>query len=283
MNLLYCGDGNIADGVILSVLSIQDCVSEPISVFILTAGLKTATREFKPLAPRFEAELNSLLKEKSSESKARVIDITELFNSLPPTANLETRFTPLCMLRLYADLVPEIPDRVLYLDNDVICRKDFSSFYYQDISDFELCGVLDHYGKWFFKSKPLRLRPDYLNSGVLLLNLKKIKETELFKKCRKSCSEVKMFMPDQSAINKLSKKKKLCHRRYNEQRKLKSSTVFRHFTTSFRLFPWLHSVTVKPWDIDRVHSVLKTNEYDGLFERYEELLPKFKEDYNENK
>ncbi len=283
MNLLYCGDGNIADGVILSVLSILNCVKEPINVFVLTAGLKTQTREFKPLSKRFENELNALLKEENPESGAKVTDITELFDTLPPTANLETRFTPLCMLRLYADLVPEIPDRVLYLDNDVICRKDFSSFYYQDMSDFELCGVLDHYGKWFFKSKILKFRPDYLNSGVLLLNLKKIRQTGLFEKCRERCSNVNMFMPDQSAINKLSKKKKICRRRYNEQRKLRNSTVFQHFTTSFRFFPWVHTVTVKPWDIERVHSVLKINEYDSLFGRYEEILPRFKENYYENK
>lgn len=32
-----------------------------------------------------------------------------------------TRFTPCCMLRLYADRIPELPDRLLYLDTDVLC------------------------------------------------------------------------------------------------------------------------------------------------------------------
>ncbi len=36
---------------------------------------------------------------------------------------MKTRFTPCCMLRLFADEILELPDKILYLDNDVICRK----------------------------------------------------------------------------------------------------------------------------------------------------------------
>ena len=46
----------------------------------------------------------------------------------------------------------------------------------------KLHGSLDYYGKWFFKNKKIKF--NYINSGVLLLNLKKIRETGLFKKAR---------------------------------------------------------------------------------------------------
>ena len=82
----------------------------------------------------------------------------------------------------------------------------------------------------------------------------------------------KMFMPDQSAINKLSTYKKIQPRRYNEQRKLHENTVLQHFTTSFRFFPWLRTLTVKPWQIDRVHSELKLFEYDDLLDEYASLI-----------
>ena len=72
-------------------------------------------------------------------------------------------------------------------------------------------------------------------------------------------------MPDQSAVNLVAKKKKLLPRQYNEQRKLKNNTCFQHFTTSFRFFPWFHTVTVKPWEIDRVHQILRIYEYDELY------------------
>ena len=55
-------------------------------------------------------------------------------------------------------------------------------------------------------------------------------------------------------------------RKYNDQRRLHKDTVIQHFTTTFRLFPWFHSLTVKPWDVERLHSVLKNYEYDDTRE-----------------
>lgn len=40
---------------------------------------------------------------------------------------MQSRFTACCMLRLFADKT-DIKDRVLYLDTDVLCRKDFRDF-----------------------------------------------------------------------------------------------------------------------------------------------------------
>lgn len=113
---------------------------------------------------------------------------------------------------------------------------------------------------------------DYINSGVLLLNVDKIKKTGLFRKCRKMCQTEEMFMPDQSAINKLATAKKIESRKYNEQRKLHKDTIFQHFTTSFRFFPWLHTFTIKPWQIDRVHEELKIEDYDDILEEYASII-----------
>ena len=71
----------------------------------------------------------------------------------------------------------------------------------------KLRGSLDYYGKWFFKNKKIKF--NYINSGVLLLNLKKIRETKLLKRARQMCQNKKMFMPDQSSLNKLSLSKKI--------------------------------------------------------------------------
>ena len=30
----------------------------------------------------------------------------------------------------------------------------------------------------------------------------------------------------------------------------------------------MHSLTVKPWDVERLHSVLKNYEYDDILEKY---------------
>ena len=75
-------------------------------------------------------------------------------------------------------------------------------------------------------------------------------------------------MPDQTALNRYARKKKIAPRRYNEQYKLQSDTVIQHFTTSFRFLPIFHTLTVKPWDVTRVHKVLKLHEYDDILTYY---------------
>lgn len=275
MNILYCGDKNIIDGLIISILSLLKNTNEILNIYVLTASIKLEEKEYKAISSEEINILDKIVKEKNSNNFVKVIDITKKFAKEVPLKNIKTRFTPCCMLRLFADEIPELPkDRILYLDNDVICRKDCSDFYNQNIDDTELIGVLDYYGKWFFKKKNLKF--DYINSGVLLLNINKIKETKLFEKARKMCIEKKMFMPDQSALNKLSVKKKILPRKYNEQRRLKKDTVIQHFTTSFRIFPVFHSVTIKPWNIENVHKKLKIFEYDDLLEEYEEIIKQIK-------
>ena len=78
----------------------------------------------------------------------------------------------------------------------------------------------------------------------------------------------KMFLPDQSALNKIITKKRIAPRRYNEQYHLRHDTVIQHFTTTFRFKPYLHTLTVKPWDVDRVHQVLHLYEYDDILNEY---------------
>lgn len=277
MNILYCGDENIEKGLLISILSLLKNVEEPINIYVLTMKLKNEQKSYYPVSDNFINYLDNLVKKNNKDNFVRKIDITSLFLNDLPKANLDTRFTPYCMLRLFADEISELPDRILYLDNDVICRKDCSEFYYQDITNDELVGVLDYYGKWFFRNNIFKM--DYINSGVLLLNLKKIKESNLFKKCRDMCKNKKMFMPDQTAINKLCTYKKIQPRQFNEQRKLHSDTIFQHFTTSFRFFPWVHTLTVKPWNVDRVHSKLKLHEYDDILERYQQELKNYKTMY----
>ena len=77
-------------------------------------------------------------------------------------------------------------------------------------------------------------------------------------------------MPDQSALNKLAVKQKVSAK-YNAQGKIKSDTVFKHFTTFFKFFPYIHSVTIKPWHKDKLHSELKIYEFDYILDEYERI------------
>ena len=268
MNILYCGDQNIRTGVLLSVLSLAQQGSEPLHIYLLTASISAKDTFFHAIQKPFAEQLDALVKSYDPDSFVLLFDLTMQFSANPPTANLNTRFTPCCMLRLYADLIHQIPDRILYLDYDVLCRRDPAGFYHQPMADHELAGCRDYYGSHFFGR-------DYLNSGVLLLNMKQIRQTDLFGRCRILCRDKTMFLPDQTAIHKLVTKKKICPNKYNEQHALHEDTVLQHFSTGFRFFPRFRTVSVKPWDIRGMHEVLHLHEYDELLKQYQHIKKEF--------
>lgn len=226
----------------------------------------------KPVSKKCINILDKILKKRNAKSKITLLNITKLFMKERPECNINTRFTPYCMLRLYCDLIPELPDKILYLDNDVVCYNKIKDLYNIDIDDYEFAGVLDYYGSHFFKRKGLRRT--YINSGVLLMNLKLIKKTGLLRKARQMCVEKEMLLPDQTALNKCAIAKKIIATKYNDQHEVEADTVFRHFSTTFILFPRIKTQKVKPWEIDKVHDVLETYEFDDIFEEYLKIKDK---------
>ncbi len=264
LNILFCGDNGVCQGIFLSTLSLCNHTQEDLCIYILTASIGKHTAISQDFANKLQKHIST----KGFEHKVYLIDISEQFGSYLPLANMSTRFTPLCMLRLFADMIPAIPDKILYLDTDVLCRRDFSALYYSDISDVEIMGVPDRYGKWFFGNI---FKHDYLNSGVLLMNMENIRKSGLFARCRDMCRDKKMFMPDQSALNKLAVKRKI-PAKYNAQGKIHPDTVFKHFTTFFRFLPYIHAVTIKPWHTEKLHNELKTFEFDDILNECKEQL-----------
>ena len=251
----------------MSLLSLMKVTKAPLRVYIFTLTYKGEGYDVQPFREQTAAYLDAYLKSRHPLSEVRLYDLGSAFKESVPDANMGTRFTPCCMLRLFADKVADLPDRILYLDYDVVVRKDFSDFYRQDMEGVELAGALDYYGRWFY-SRPI-WKHNYMNSGVLLMNMDEIRRTGLLVRCRALCRKKRMFLPDQHALNWLCTRRRLWSRDYNEQRRLRPSTVIQHFSTTFRLFPWLHTVSVKPWQTEAMHKVLGIHEYDDLITELE--------------
>lgn len=277
MNILFCGDRNVQDGLLIAVLSLLENTQEHLDIYVLTLDMSMNGRIYSPIEQTFVDYLNETVSAQYDDRLyTKLIDTTDLFKDETPDANLSTRFTPCCMLRLFADKIDEIPDRILYLDTDVICRRDFGDFYYQNMDGVEIAGVLDYYGSWFFRKNIFKR--DYLNSGVLLMNMCELRNTGLLSSCRHMCTTKQMFMPDQSALNKLSVSKRICERKYNDQRRLHSDTVLQHFTTHFKFFPYVRTETVKPWQTEEVTTILHIpeSEYGALFAKYYDIKESMK-------
>ena len=263
MNLLYCGDSNIKDGLYLSIRSILEVEKGILNIYVLSMNYL----DYKMIDREFIYSLDTLVKSVNKDSKVSLIDMSDVYKNNECKANKDTLFTPYCMLRLYADLV-ELPKKILYLDTDVLAYKSFKEFYEIDNSIYEVVGALDYYGSHIYKKNIFKR--DYLNSGVLLLNLDLLKKNDILKKARELCASKKMLLPDQSALNILCKHKLIVDRKYNEQKSMQKDTVFRHFTTTFKFFPVIKTQKVKPWQIDRVHEILNCHEFDWLLREYKE-------------
>ena len=228
------------------------------------------TRAFKKKTAEF---LDDLVKKYNPKSFVKLIDATEVFVKNLPKKNMGSYFTPCSMLRLYMDKIPEINklERVLYLDYDVVCRGDVGEFYNTDLNGIEAAGVLDIYGKNFYHYHGL-FKTDYMNSGVMLFNMVECLKGGMFSRAVKLCEKRWMMLADQAALNKTISKRKLMPRRFNEQgERPKEDTVLHHFSNNFKFFPYFKVQKVKPFEIEKVHKVLKIHEYDDIFEEYEKL------------
>ena len=83
-------------------------------------------------------------------------------------------------------------DKVLYLDGDIIVRKDLKDLYKKDISNYYLAAVRDMGGELGQHFNTTIGVEKYFNSGILLLNLDKIRRENL----SKQFIEIKLAHPD---------------------------------------------------------------------------------------
>ena len=265
INLLFCGNDKVYDGLLISLLSITKHTKDALNVNILTVDLQDIDEKYKPLNEEHKNVLEKIVKEANSDSKINLIDISNIFrDEMMEGKNMKTHYTPYIFLRLFVDKIPELPDKLLYMDVDIVCYKDIAELYNKNIEEYEIAAVSDYFGKWFIDYK-------YLNSGVLLMNLKKIRANDSLRKCREMCVNKKMLLPDQTALNKCCAFKMLLPRKYNEQKERKDDTVIRHFSMTMKFIPYFKTVNIKPWHVDQIHDVYGIHDFDDIIEKYEEL------------
>ena len=270
INILLCGNSKVFDGALTELLSITNRTKEPINCYIFTMNATRLKPEYTCISDEEVEFLNEVVTSKNQENKVIKIDVTELYNKEFSNCANETAYcTPYTLLRLLADLVPNMPDKLLYLDIDIMVGGDIAKLYNIDISDYEYAAVKEKYGCW-------AIRPDYINAGMLLLNMKKIKETKLLEKARELIRKKKMLFADQDAVFWSTTKKKLLPRIYNEQSRFNDKrTIICHFAKRLLLWPYPHTENYKQWNVTEVHKILKCYMFDEDLYEYIYLKKKF--------
>jgi len=266
INICYSGNKRIFEGLLMATMSITRNCEDAVHLYVLTMDLHEENPNFLPFSDDQIKLLEDVLKEKNPESCATKVDVTDFYiKTLRDGKNHHNGYTPYATLRLLLDMVPNMPDKMIYLDIDTMCYNSIKELWDIDISDYDCAIVKDYMGRFW-------IRYNYFNSGVMLMNLKRIRENGLFEKCRQMVNKKKMIMPDQSALNKYAKRKYLPFK-FNEQRKIKPDTVVKHFCKGIVFFlPFgFHIYNIKQWNREKVHKSLKIFCYDDIYERVDKL------------
>ena len=186
----------------LTVLSIFKNTASRVNVHIMHD--ETIEHAKKPLAELAE----------SLGQNIRFHDVSSIDKTL--LARLSKRFNVAAAYRLYAlDCIEA--DRAIYLDSDIIVKKDLNVFDEIDLDDYFVAAVKNIGGLWKNRQKEKKNKPTidflkldrdtYFNSGMLFLNLKNIRAAfpgeNIFLKLMQEAvaADIPLPYPDQDIIN----------------------------------------------------------------------------------
>lgn len=186
------------------------------------------------LAPTYVA-INSLLRNINSETDielfilgSKISDINkQRFYDLSPnitfletslmynirSAHLSEELSYISIATYYRFLIPELLseyDSCLYLDSDIIIRGDITPLLKLPIEDYTIIGAKNHFSQDydinFYKARcfdcSIPNLDQYVNAGVLLMNLKKLRENDLYKELIEDAVHNVYPYNDQDVLNK---------------------------------------------------------------------------------
>ena len=261
VNVLMCGNDQVFDGVLTCALSLLKRTEspEPFCFYIYTMDVSHLKESYRPITQRQMDFFQGVLKQYNPENCARLCNVTDLYiQEFSGCPNEGAYCSPYTLIRLLADQVSDMPDKLLYLDADVLFQRDVHLLYDIDLEGYEYAAARDHYGKYL-------IQPNYINAGVLLFNLKEMRKTGILEKARGWLRKKKLTFADQSALIRSTTRKKFLHRH----------TVVRHFSKRLFWFPYPHTDNVKQWQVDRVHKIFGYHQFDDVLNEYLSLKEQY--------
>lgn len=213
--------------VIASILSNAN-QEDDLSFYILTDGL----------SEKIQADIFKLKEIKDCQIKIITLEnkLFEAYKSIKTHS-----YIPICgfyRLKL-ASILPDV-DKIIYLDCDVVVNKSLNELYNSDLGENIVGGVRD------INRRMLKRNPSYVNAGMLVMDLKKIREQniedEFLNWTKNHIDTIKMG--DQEIINEVLKGRiQILDDRWNVQ-----SSNFTN-RSSYTKNPWIiHYVSKrKPW------------------------------------
>ncbi len=272
INLLVCLDRNCFDGLLITLLSASKNTTHPLNVYIGTGHFKTKKKEFFPFEQKQTEFLETVIKKYNLNSQIHLLDMTDEVNEkLGKSVNLNGKFSPLSMVRLLSDQHEEFGDKLLYIDIDVVVTGDLYEIYSLDLTDKDVGMVIDEVGSHWLGKR-------YCNSGVVLMNLKRLRENKHFEIVREKVIKNRYFMPDQTALNRgLKSNIKFMSPRFNDQHYLYENTVVRHYCQWIKVHKkGIGNVAEKPWNIEKFKEKYGQDTHKEILDEYLKLKEEYK-------
>ena len=123
----------------------------------------------------------------STDKVKVIVDVfaSDMYSDLLNRINQKSHVTPTALIKFELSSYFKELDRLLYIDSDIIVRKDLSTLFTSDLSGLYLAASYEFYK--YLENKRYRFRKHwdesfFFNSGVMLLNLKKMREDNISEK-----------------------------------------------------------------------------------------------------
>lgn len=204
LNIVYSTDNNYAKYAGVSIISLFEnnkSISSNINLYIINNKISKKNKENLDLiAQKYNTKINYIS-----------------FDEICCDLNNTDDFFKAAYARLFLSKLEQI-DKILYIDCDTIINGSIQDLYNLDIDQYYVAGVQDNPGKYLVDIIGMSENDRYLNSGVLLFNLKKFRQNNIQDKILKFIDRYNGKVPhhDQGVINGVCKGKILIiHPKFN--------------------------------------------------------------------
>ena len=255
--IFFASNDKYAPYLSVAMTSILCNTKSYINFYILDSGIKDTTKQM----------INSL-KEKFNNFEIEYIsvDLKKTFNGFAEINGGYKITTDMYSRLLIPDLKPTI-DKAIYLDIDVCVVGDIENLYKITLADNSLGAVKSHYitktmdkqQQTFYSSLD-----NYFNSGVLLINCKKWRDTNAFNKLvklfKKNNSLYSLY--DQDLLNDYFKNDvkildlKFNYHSFNNPKSTVKENTTRNITIihySGKIKPWIYFINNSPTNNDTIY------------------------------